>query len=183
MPLQKTEESLEELKRLYKDLSSARTKYDQGMIRTRIREIESFLEETPMRQQIEPNKQRVVIEIENSVKEDHNIYSLSNASHQKISLSKPYESAYISSITGVCLLNLHLNSSCHISNSQDSFIYLITNQVRLTNCKNITIYAYTRTGVYVEKCTNITVLPYELECPPIWMNNLTLYDFNQPKIL
>lgn len=181
------EEAAEELQRAYKDLQAANTRYDKGAIRERIRKIEKNMPEATLPLLAAPKVTRFLAEtnIILPITPPDTYFNLSECKDKNISITpekykKEYESADISKVSNITINSLQVTGSCTIKEANNSCFYLCAQQIRLFKCYNITLYAYTRTGIYIEQSENVKVLPYEMKYLPSWPNCLNLYDFSKP---
>ncbi|OAG29444.1 hypothetical protein NEDG_00577 [Nematocida displodere] len=172
-----TEKASEALHQAYKELELARSNYDKGAIRTRIRAIEKTLT-NPIEKVTEREPVTKITSIDETLQVKESVYLLSGAQGRIITVDQKYETAKIENATGIVLQHLVLNTSCYLKNVSNSTLEVTAQQLRLVNCSNLIIHAYTKTGVYIEDSTHIIVHPLKPQQAPNWPNNTTIYDFN-----
>jgi Tubulin binding cofactor C len=171
-----------ELARRKRELSEAKTNYERGQIRERMRELERELEKmSPIHVEIRRREEEVQVEVGRRERKREGILEIEGLSGEKVDVEeKECTEAYIRNSRGIEVSFFRASSSCFLSNVEESRLSFSARQVRLHSCKNLELSLYTRTGIHMEKCEGIEIRAidgYEEE----WGNCLEARDFGERK--
>ncbi|KAI5183048.1 hypothetical protein NEIRO03_0675 [Nematocida sp. AWRm78] len=169
--------TLESLLKSYKELEIAKSKYEKGLIKEKIRELEASLKINPIPAVSKEVQVSKILTIENTQKRIDKVLRLENVDKKELNIEEEYDTARIANITE-CTLHLRTAHSTHISQTRNSILYITAQQIRVYGCADLTIYAYTATGVFIEDSVNIQVLEYLPDTLPPYKNNLSMHNFN-----
>ncbi|KAI5134649.1 hypothetical protein NEAUS07_0888 [Nematocida ausubeli] len=168
---------LEGLLAAYRELEVAKSNYERGMIKEKIRGLEAALKENPIGPVQKEQKVSKVIAIEDTQRTIDSVFLLKDTSERELKVEEEYDTARIENITR-CNIHIRTAHSAHISHAKDSVLYITAQQIRVYSCSNLTIYAYTATGVFIEDSVEIRVCEYTPEVRPSYENRPIVYSFN-----
>ncbi|KAI5184343.1 hypothetical protein NEHOM01_0088 [Nematocida homosporus] len=169
----------DELYKAQQEYAIARTAFDKGVAKAKIRQIEEALKSARMGPITTTKSQAIVTSIAQTQTKPTNTYSLTNTHNQAIKLTSSWGSATIDCVSYIQLDQLNVQTSCKLTNSSHSTFYITASQIRVTSCQHLTLYVYSKTGVSIEDSSDITVLPYQPDPQPSWPNNTQIFHFNQ----
>lgn len=169
---------MEELRSAYRELEVARSKYEKGLIRERIRKIESTLGPNPMKRTSSTKIVNEVVEIEETQTTSEKVYEVSKIEDKCIEIEEQYDTAHISDITR-CRISISTDHSVYIKGAKHSTFFITAQQIRVHSSTSIVIHAYTATGVYIEDSSDVKVVEHTPSKQPPYKNNIQVYDFNR----
>ncbi|KAI5190058.1 hypothetical protein NEMIN01_0843 [Nematocida minor] len=170
---------LEDLFKAHRELEMARSNYDRGLIRERIRQIEKILKNNPMQPVKKEQEVSKVVAIEETQETHSKVFMVDRIENKTINVEEnEYDTARIANVKQ-CQISVRTAHSTYIQSADSSLFYITAQQIRVNSCRNVTIYAYTATGVYIEDSTDVKVLEYTPKVLPAYANHVQVYDFNR----
>ncbi|KAH9386157.1 uncharacterized protein NEMAJ01_1053 [Nematocida major] len=168
---------LEDLYRAHKEFELARSKYDKGAAKEKIRQLEKALKQNPIRTVAGAQTTTESITIEETQRASESVLSLCQVENAKVCEEREYDAARVCEVRGseVYVRTVH---STHIKSCSNSVFYVTAHQIRVHSCRNITVHAYTATGVFLEDSEGVTVHAYTPASPPGYRNCTEVYDFS-----
>lgn len=176
------ENLLEDLFKAHKEMKLAKSNYDKGIIKDRIRSIEKLLGSNPIDSIRNSKAAKEVLAIDETQQESDKVLVLSTVTGKCIEKREEYDTARLKEISD-STITVKTTHSTYIMNSVNSVFYVIAHQIRVYGCSDIKIYAYTATGVFIEHSDNVEVLEYRPEHTPAYSNHTALYNFNEQNII
>jgi hypothetical protein len=90
---------------------------------------------------------------------DGPLVRLVDLSGAKVELDKAVDSVYLLNLSGSNVKVGPSSGAAYCENVSDSELYLAAHQIRLFNCKDVKLHAFTATSIILEGCDNIDVAP------------------------
>jgi len=169
----------DELATAHAELQLARSNYEKGMIRERIRQIERSMQHNPIQPIANTAIQHRVLAIHDTQSSSKSVWHVHNEKDTQIdSKETVYETVRVTGCSGVRIDKAHAKTSCYIEDTHKSEIYIVAQQIRIKACTKLTLHAHTKTGVYIEDTEDIVIHAYTPEYEVEWKNNTTVHDFS-----
>ncbi|KAI5180383.1 hypothetical protein NEOKW01_0687 [Nematocida sp. AWRm80] len=169
-----TKQRLEELQR---ELVLCRSNYEKGLVKEKIRKAEKELTSNIINAHDNPQPITTLSSIQSTEMPQENILRIENTSGS-INRTGIYTSALITNSTNLTA-NIRVEHAVNIRQVTNSVMYLIGQQIRITECSNLELFVYSKTGVHLENSQNISVQEYTPESIPEYKNNYQVYSFNR----
>jgi len=174
----------EELQKAYRELALAKTKYEKGLVREKIRQIEKTLTENPIERVERAETQFAVVSIANTLEAEPGKILLEKRSDENFESPIFGKSVVIKNSKSLKASSITSETSFYIENTHNSEIHVVAQQIRVYLCTGLVLHVYSKTGVYIEKSEAITVVPFEPENnAPEWSNDPTVHDFSQTTVI
>ncbi|KAI5188618.1 hypothetical protein NECID01_0231 [Nematocida sp. AWRm77] len=185
MLLQKEEAKAlsEELFSLYAKVEVARSAREKGVLKEQIRAVKSKMQARSIGHTPSATAVNRVCAVEDTQREDPHMLCISKKENDALSVDGTYSTAKISSTKDCTVSNLSVDTSCYIDHCTNLTLYVVAQQVRVSNSTNITLFAYTKTGVYIDNSKDVSLLQYTPTPKPEWAHHPQVYNFNEPKVL
>lgn len=168
----------------HKELLEARTNYEKGLIKERIRRLAKELEKgNPVGPLTAAESGAKAVEFTSEEEAATRADGLCVRGRRRETIvvgNAAYDAARIADSSEISVPFFRARTSCLISNVENSEMVFSAQQVRLSNCRSLTLWVYTKTGIYLEESEQIVVkdLRARMAHEEEWENCLDVYDFS-----